>query len=98
LHLELPRLPGAAAVWTDNEEFFHICWNSISMLPHPMGYIITDNNSSVTLNYTLHTEEVSSYSANLTRPPTKDDNVVQIFTVSQTALPSLPFKIRISGK
>ena len=97
--LELPKLLDADAVWTDNKEFFHICWNSsrsMSTLLSPMAYIITDN-SFLALNYTPFTGGMTSYCANVTRP-SSGDNIVFIITVSQTALPSLPSEVIISGK
>lgn len=98
-HLELPKLRDAAAVWTDNEERFHICWNSsrpMSTQQSPMEYIITDNNF-VALNNTLYAEGVTSYCASVTRPST-GNNIAFIISTSQTALPSLPLEISISGK
>ena len=86
-------------MWTDNEEYFHICWNSNgseSTQLNPMTYIITDS-SYVALNYTYHTKEMTSYCANLTRP-SPGDNTVFIISISQTALPSLPSEVIISGK
>ena len=64
--------------------------------PLPMAYVITDNNYAA-LNYIPFTEGMTSYCANLTRP-SSGENDVFIITVSQTALPSIPKEVNISGK
>ena len=99
LNVDLREPLNAFAVWTDNGQFFHICWNSQdngSPGPQPMTYNTTDSSSS-NLNTISYSQTTSMYCANFTKPPASE-NIVFVQAFSLTALPSVPLQVNISGK
>lgn len=102
LSVALNQPANAHAVWTDNGKFFHICWKSHDTTalqsppsPSPEIYNITDISFS-NLYHIDYNSSYSSYCANLTRPPAKAEHVF-IQVSSETALPSKPLRVNISG-
>ena len=87
----------ANAVWIHYREMFHICWNasSYNMQFDNLTYRIMDNYhelhgtvSPSTSTYALDLEATSNIS---------DSSSITIQTLSNSALPSLPESVTISG-
>ena len=93
---ELQQPLNPRAVWTDNNELFHICWMSQdSPRPTPMVYTINDTSYS-NIGSIDYNSEITMYNANLTNRATAQNVFIQ--AASHKALPSDPLGVTVSRK